>query len=88
MEKEIEKIASLFNKWCLRKNIIASKNENMPIVFIRDTAHCSFLEFELRRSKKRYMEEIEIDGHYQGKKSKLIIEYNRDISIKILKEKI
>lgn len=84
MKKELENIASSFNKWCLKKNITASKNTNLPIIFVRDTAHCSYLEFELRRSKERYYEEITI----KGKKNKLIIEYDRDISIKVLKKRI
>lgn len=82
MKKELENIASSFNKWCLRKNITASKNTNLPIIFVSDTAHCSYLEFELRRSKERYYEKITINGN------KLIIEYDRDISIKVLKKRI
>lgn len=63
-QKELENIISSFQKWCLRKNMIASKNEKMPIIFSRCSAHCSFIEFELRRSKARYSDEITIKSHY------------------------
>ena len=88
MDKELENIASLFNKWCLRKNIMAAKNTNLPIIFVRDSAHCSYLEFELRRSKKRYDQEVIINGKYQGERNLLIIEYDRCAKIKNLKEEI
>ena len=59
-QKELENIISSFQKWCLRKNMIAAKNEKMPIIFISDVAHCSHIEFEIRRSKARYNNEIKI----------------------------
>lgn len=57
-QKELENIISSFQKWCLRKNMIASKNEKMPIIFVEDVAHCSHVEFHIRRSKARYNEYV------------------------------
>ena len=65
-QKELENIISSFQKWCLRKNMIAAKNEKMPIIFVSDTAHCSYIEFNIRRSKLRYSDEINIKRHYSG----------------------
>ena len=53
-QKELENIISSFQKWCLRKNMVAAKNGDMPIIFVRDISHCSHTEFSIRRSKKRY----------------------------------
>ena len=74
----MEHTLSSFTKWCLRKNILASKNENLPIIFVRDTAHCSWLEFELRTNKKRYHSEV----------STLTISYNSKPDIILTRSKI
>lgn len=74
----MEHTLSAFTKWCLRKNILASKNENLPIIFVRDTAHCSWLEFELRVSKKHYGSEV----------SALTISYKNTSNADITKSKI
>lgn len=74
----MEHILSAFTKWCLRKNILASKNENLPIIFVDDTAHCSWLEFSLRVSKKHYSEEV----------SSLTLIYRSTYDINTLKAKI
>ena len=63
-QKELENIISSFQKWCLRKNMIASKNEKMPIVFVSDAAHCSYIEFDIRRSSVKYSDRITIKRHY------------------------
>ena len=63
-QKELENIISSFQKWCLRKNMIASKNEKMPIIFVGDIAHCSHIEFNIRRSKVAYNDRITIERHY------------------------
>ena len=73
-QKELENLISSFQKWCLRKNMIAAKNEKMPIIFSRCSAHCSFVEFELRESTSNYDKEIKIKSHY-GKY--LTIYYNK-----------
>ena len=74
----MEHILSAFTKWCLRKNLLASKNENLPIIFVKDTAHCSWLEFDLRVSKKHYLNEV----------ISLTIPYNQVDNIKTTKERI
>ena len=80
-QKELENIISSFQKWCLRKNMIAAKNEKMPIIFISDTAHCSYIEFNIRRSKEKYQLNINISGHYySGKYESLTIDY-REIKL-------
>lgn len=71
-QKELENIISSFQKWCLRKNMIAAKNEKMPIIFVSDIAHCSYVEFKIRRSKLRYSDEINIKSHYSGYDFKLL----------------
>ena len=86
MEKQLEQIVSSFQKWCLRKNIIASSNEAMPIIFIRDTAHCSHIEFELRQSKKRYSIEIEFGGRYSYYKYKKLTIYYININENYINE--
>lgn len=63
-QKELEDIISSFQKWCLRKNMIASKNKKMPIIFVSDIAHCSHIEFNIRRSKVLYNDRITIKKHY------------------------
>ena len=42
-QKELENIISSFQKWCLRKNMIALKMKKMPIIFVSDVAHCSHI---------------------------------------------
>ena len=80
-QKELENIISSFQKWCLRKNMIASKNKKMPIIFVSDTAHCSYIEFNIRRSKEKYQVNININGHYySGEYESLTIEY-REIKL-------
>lgn len=63
-QKELENIISSFQKWCLRKNMIASRNKKMPIIFVSDTAHCSHIEFYIRRSLVAYNDEIKIRSLY------------------------
>lgn len=63
-QKELENIISSFQKWCLRKNMIAAKNEKMPIIFVSDTSHCSYIEFYIRRSIVAYNDEIKIKSLY------------------------
>ena len=63
-QKELENIISSFQKWCLRKNMIAAKNKKMPIIFVSDTAHCSHIEFYIRRSIAAYNDEIKISSLY------------------------
>ena len=63
-QKELENIVSSFQKWCLRKNMIGAKNEKMPIIFVSDTAHCSYIEFNIRRSNVKYSDRITIKRHY------------------------
>lgn len=79
-QKELENIISSFQKWCLRKNMIAAKNEKMPIIFVSDTPHCSYIEFNIRKSKEKYQLSIAIDGYYGGKYESLTIEY-REIKL-------
>lgn len=79
-QKELENIISSFQKWCLRKNMIASKNEKMPIIFVSDIAHCSYMEFNIRRSKEKYQLSIAIDGYYSVKYELLTIDY-REIKL-------
>ena len=78
-QKELENIISSFQKWCLRKNMIAAKNEKMPIIFSRCSAHCNFVEFELRESIAKYDKEIEIKSHYSNYDFKLLhIRYEKE----------
>ena len=80
-QKELENLISSFQKWCLRKNMIAAKNEKMPIIFVSDTAHCSHIEFNIRRSKEKYQLNININGHYcSGTYELLTIDY-REIKL-------
>ena len=75
-QKELENIISSFQKWCLRKNMIASKNKKMPIIFVNDTAHCSHTEFNIKRSNEKYQLNINISGHYcSGTYESLTIDY-------------
>lgn len=74
----MEHILSAFTKWCLRKNILAAKNENLPIIFVRDTAHCSWLEFELRASRKHYASDVAV----------LTISYKDTFNVEFTKSKI
>ena len=74
----MEHILSAFTKWCLRKNLLASKNENLPIIFVKDTAHCSWLEFELRVSRKHYADEV----------IELTIPYNQVYSMETVKARL
>lgn len=83
-QKELENIISSFQKWCLRKNMVASKNEDMPIIFVSDTAHCSHTEFSMRRSKERYDIYIDIDTlniHYE--EVNLNANYIKNIKLRI-----
>lgn len=92
-QKELENIISSFQKWCLRKNMIASKNEKMPIIFVSDITHCSYVEFKIRRSMLRYSDEISIKSHYSGydfillkiryKKENMDIDYIGTLKLKI-----
>ncbi len=78
-QKELENIISSFQKWCLRKNIIAAKNKKMPIIFVSDIAHCSYVEFKIRRGILRYDDEINIKSHYSGYDFKLLhIRYEKE----------
>ena len=80
-QKELENIISSFQKWCLRKNMIASKNQKMPIIFVSDTAHCSYMEFNIRRSNEKFQLNIKISGHYcSGTYESLAIGY-REIKL-------
>ena len=63
-QKELENIISSFQKWCLRKNMIAANNKKMPIIFVSDTAHCSYIEFYIRRSIVEYNDGIKIRSLY------------------------
>ena len=92
-QKELENIISSLQKWCLRKNMIAARNKKMPIIFVRDTAHCSHIEFYIRRSIVAYNDEIKIRSLYSDYDfERLTIYYekeNEDIKyISLVKSKI
>lgn len=85
MNKELENLIASFYKWSLRKNMLATKDNNFPLVVIYDSPYVNHISFQLRKSTKQVsmsigtIEDLQIRYGTEDISRKNIIKYKYQI---------
>ena len=82
MKNELENLIASFYKWTLRKNMLATKDNNFPIIITYDAAYVSHIDFDLAQSSEKSsikIKKLQICYEVKYINPKNIIEYKSQI---------